>query len=139
MLRFTIIMGTVSSVFDIVTFARTAQGFGVDAALFQKAWFVKWIATQILVIFVIRSRRLPWRRQPATPNPCHNVDRRCHCRCCPRPRALALAVRFQRATDVAAGDDWRDHPGVSLDGRKRQTRGADRQDDGVSEAGTVKE
>jgi len=60
-LRFTIIMGTVSSVFDAITFAVLLKLFDADAALFQTGWFVESIATQILVIFVIRSRKLPWR------------------------------------------------------------------------------
>ncbi|WP_407188329.1 magnesium-translocating P-type ATPase [Bradyrhizobium centrosematis] len=60
-LRFTIIMGVVSSLFDAITFAVLLKLFHADAALFQTGWFVESIATQILVIFVIRSRKLPWR------------------------------------------------------------------------------
>jgi Mg2+-importing ATPase len=60
-LRFTIVMGLVSSLFDAVTFAILLKLFEADAALFQTAWFVESISTQILVIFIIRSRRLPWR------------------------------------------------------------------------------
>jgi P-type Mg2+ transporter len=60
-LRFTIIMGAVSSLFDAITFAVLLKVFHADAALFQTGWFVESIATQILVIFLIRSRRLPWR------------------------------------------------------------------------------
>jgi Mg2+-importing ATPase len=59
-LRFTIIMGMVSSLFDVVTFAVLLKLFKADAALFQTGWFVESISTQILVIFVIRSRRMPW-------------------------------------------------------------------------------
>lgn len=60
-LRFTIVMGMVSSLFDVVTFAVLLKLFEADAALFQTGWFVESISTQILVIFVIRSRRMPWR------------------------------------------------------------------------------
>ncbi|MGY4615234.1 Mg2+-importing ATPase [Bradyrhizobium sp. USDA 4472] len=60
-LRFTIVMGMVSSLFDVVTFAVLLKLFEADAALFQTGWFVESISTQILVIFVIRSRRRPWR------------------------------------------------------------------------------
>jgi Mg2+-importing ATPase len=60
-LRFTVIMGAASSLFDIVTFAILRNIFNADAASFQTGWFVESIATQILVIFLIRSRRLPWR------------------------------------------------------------------------------
>ena len=60
-LRFTIIMGVISSLFDAVTFALLLKLFAANAALFQTGWFIESISTQILVIFVIRSRRLPWR------------------------------------------------------------------------------
>lgn len=60
-LRFTIVMGMVSSLFDVVTFAVLLKLFEAGAALFQTGWFVESISTQILVIFVIRSRRMPWR------------------------------------------------------------------------------
>jgi Mg2+-importing ATPase len=59
-LRFTVIMGTVSSLFDVVTFVVLLKLFEATAPLFQTGWFVESIATQILVIFLIRSRRLPW-------------------------------------------------------------------------------
>ena len=59
-LRFTIIMGAVSSLFDAFTFAGLLKLFEANAPLFQTGWFVESIATQILVIFLIRSRRLPW-------------------------------------------------------------------------------
>ena len=60
-LRFTVIMGTVSSLFDVATFVTLLKVFQADAALFQTGWFLESIATQILVIFLIRSRRPPWR------------------------------------------------------------------------------
>ncbi|MET4177322.1 Mg2+-importing ATPase [Bradyrhizobium sp. LA6.1] len=60
-LRFTVIMGIVSSVFDVITFAVFLKLFEANAAQFQTGWFVESISTQILVIFVIRSRRMPWR------------------------------------------------------------------------------
>ncbi|WP_347339016.1 magnesium-translocating P-type ATPase [Bradyrhizobium daqingense] len=59
-LRFTIIMGIVSSLFDVITFAVLLKLFEANAAQFQTGWFVESISTQILVIFVIRSRRMPW-------------------------------------------------------------------------------
>jgi Mg2+-importing ATPase len=60
-LRFTILMGAVSSLFDAVTFVVLLKVFHADATLFQTGWFVESIASQILVIFLIRSRRMPWR------------------------------------------------------------------------------
>jgi len=60
-LRFTIIMGAVSSAFDAITFVVLRKVFDANAALFQTGWFIESISTQILVIFLIRSRRMPWR------------------------------------------------------------------------------
>jgi Mg2+-importing ATPase len=60
-LRFTVIMGAVSSLFDAITFTVLLKIFETDAPHFQAGWFVESIATQILVIFLIRSRRPPWR------------------------------------------------------------------------------
>ncbi len=54
--RFTFVMGAVSSVFDLTTFYILLQGFRADEATFRTAWFVESMATQILVIFIIRSR-----------------------------------------------------------------------------------
>jgi Mg2+-importing ATPase len=64
-LRFTIVMGVISSVYDAATFVILLKGFDTDAAQFQTGWFLESIATQILVIFLIRTRRLPWRATPA--------------------------------------------------------------------------
>jgi Mg2+-importing ATPase len=64
-LRFTIVMGIVSSLFDAATFLILLKSFGVHGAQFQTSWFLESIATQILVIFLIRTRRFPWRAPPA--------------------------------------------------------------------------
>lgn len=66
-LRFTLVMGAVSSLFDAATFVVLLKFFQTDAALFQTGWFLESIATQILVIFLIRSRRLPWRANQPHP------------------------------------------------------------------------
>lgn len=42
--------------------------FNADAALFRSGWFVESLATQSLVIFAIRTRRVPFfRSRPSTP------------------------------------------------------------------------
>lgn len=64
-LHFTIVMGVVSSLFDAATFLILLKGFGTDASQFQTAWFLESVVTQILVIFLIRTRRVPWRATPA--------------------------------------------------------------------------
>jgi P-type Mg2+ transporter len=62
--RFTILMGLVSSIFDLATFWLLLKGFGADAATFRTAWFMESMATQILVIFIIRTRGRPWVSTP---------------------------------------------------------------------------
>ena len=57
--RFMLAVGPVSSVFDLLTFAVLLRGFEAGAALFQTAWFVESLCTQVLVIFVIRTRGNP--------------------------------------------------------------------------------
>jgi len=54
-LRFTIVMGLLSSIFDLATFAILIKLFDAAPAEFRTAWFVESMATQILVIFFIRT------------------------------------------------------------------------------------
>lgn len=63
-LGFTLIMGPLSSLFDLATFALLLNVFKTNADVFRTAWFVESIATQILVIFVIRTREPLWRSAP---------------------------------------------------------------------------
>jgi len=63
-LRFTLIMGPLSSVFDAATFAILWFGFHADVRVFQTAWFVESITTQVLVIFIIRTAKPVWTSQP---------------------------------------------------------------------------
>jgi Mg2+-importing ATPase len=60
--RFMLVFGPVSSVFDFVTFAVMLGAFDAGAQLFRTGWFVESLATQTLVIFVIRTRRVPFLR-----------------------------------------------------------------------------
>ncbi|MBB2167005.1 magnesium-translocating P-type ATPase [Gluconacetobacter aggeris] len=62
--RYAGIMGPLSSVFDGITFVVLLHGFHVAAPEFRTAWFEESIATQILVVFLIRTRGLPWRTPP---------------------------------------------------------------------------
>ena len=59
-LRFTLIMGALSSVFDIATFAILVRVFDAGPEVFRTAWFIESTATQILVIFIIRTRGAAW-------------------------------------------------------------------------------
>ncbi len=62
--RFMVTFGPLSSLFDFLTFAILLGGLGAGAAEFRTGWFVESLATQTLVVFVIRSRRPPWRSRP---------------------------------------------------------------------------
>jgi P-type Mg2+ transporter len=64
--RFMIVMGPISSIFDFVTFGIMLWVFHAGPALFHTGWFVESLATQTLVIFVIRTRRVPFFRSVAS-------------------------------------------------------------------------
>jgi Mg2+-importing ATPase len=62
--RFSVVMGPLSSVFDLVTFGVLYLGFHTNPNVFRTSWFVESIATQTLVVFLIRTRGRPWRDMP---------------------------------------------------------------------------
>ena len=62
--RFMFTIGPVSSLFDFITFAVMLKVFDASEALFQTGWFVESLCTQVLVIFVIRTRGNPLRSRP---------------------------------------------------------------------------
>lgn len=63
-LLFTLVMGALSSLFDIATFALLHLVFHLNVPAFRTAWFVESIASQILVIFVIRTVLSPLKSHP---------------------------------------------------------------------------
>jgi Mg2+-importing ATPase len=58
--NFMIFFGPVSSLFDYLTFFALLFVFNAGAPLFQTAWFLESLSTQTLVIFIIRTRRIPF-------------------------------------------------------------------------------
>jgi Mg2+-importing ATPase len=62
--RFMFTIGPVSSLFDFITFAVLLKVFDASEALFQTGWFVESLCTQVLVIFVIRTRGNPLHSRP---------------------------------------------------------------------------
>ncbi len=62
--NFMLVMGPVSSIFDYLTFGLLLLVFHASQALFQTGWFIESLATQVLVIFVLRTRRNPLRSRP---------------------------------------------------------------------------
>jgi Mg2+-importing ATPase len=66
--RFMMFFGPISSIFDFATFGIMIWVFNADAPLFRSGWFVESLATQSLVIFAIRTRRVPFfHSRPSTP------------------------------------------------------------------------
>jgi P-type Mg2+ transporter len=65
--RFMLFFGPINSTFDFLTFAVMLFVFHAGAALFQTGLFVENLLTQSLIVFVIRTRRVPFfRSRPGT-------------------------------------------------------------------------
>jgi Mg2+-importing ATPase len=66
--RFMVRFGPISSVFDFATFVVMLAVFDATAPEFRSGWFVESLATQTLIVFVIRTRRVPFfRSRPSRP------------------------------------------------------------------------
>jgi magnesium-transporting ATPase (P-type) len=66
--RFMICFGPLSSVFGFIFFGVMLWIFHAGPALFRSGWFVESLAAQTLVIFAIRTRRIPFcRSHPSLP------------------------------------------------------------------------
>lgn len=59
------VVGPVSSVFDFLMFFILLKIFDAGEVLFHTGWFIESIATQVLVIFVIRTRGNPFKSRPS--------------------------------------------------------------------------
>jgi Mg2+-importing ATPase len=60
--RFMIVFGPISSIFDFLTFFVMLGVLHAGHAEFRTGWFVESLATQTLVVFLIRTRRVPFFR-----------------------------------------------------------------------------
>lgn len=60
--RFMLVFGPISSIFDFATFGVMLIVFHAGATEFRSGWFIESLATQTLVIFAIRTRRVPFFR-----------------------------------------------------------------------------
>jgi P-type Mg2+ transporter len=65
--RFMFGLGPISSVYDFLTFGVMLGVFHAGPELFRAGWFIESLATQTLVIFVIRTAGNPFRSRPSTP------------------------------------------------------------------------
>jgi P-type Mg2+ transporter len=62
--NFMLSVGPVSSAFDFLTFYLMLHLFNAGEKLFHTGWFIESMATQVLVIFIIRTRRNPFKSHP---------------------------------------------------------------------------
>ena len=65
--NFMIFIGPISSIFDFLTFYVMLHFFRTNEAQFHTGWFVESLATQTLVLFVIRTAQNPFKSRPSTP------------------------------------------------------------------------
>ena len=65
--RFMICIGPISSIYDFLTFYAMLTLFHAGQVLFHTGWFVESLATQTLVLFVIRTAGNPLRSRPSVP------------------------------------------------------------------------
>jgi len=65
--NFMVFIGPISSIFDFLTFYVLLHVFHASEAQFHTGWFVESLATQTLVLFVIRTSRNPLRSRPSRP------------------------------------------------------------------------
>ena len=64
---FMIYIGPLSSIYDFLTFYALLKFFHASEAVFHTGWFVESLATQTLVLFVIRTAGNPFRSRPSLP------------------------------------------------------------------------
>jgi P-type Mg2+ transporter len=64
--RFMFALGPISSIFDFLTFGLMLVVFRAGPEVFRAGWFIESLATQTLVIFVIRTAGNPFKSRPST-------------------------------------------------------------------------
>lgn len=58
--KYMLVFGPISSIFDFLTFFLLYSVFHLNVATFQAGWFIESLATQILVIHIIRTQKIPF-------------------------------------------------------------------------------
>jgi Mg2+-importing ATPase len=64
--RFVIHSGVVSSLFDFLTFGVLLGLFATSVELFRTGWFVESLATQTLIVHIIRTNKIPFLQSSAS-------------------------------------------------------------------------
>lgn len=62
--KFMLTFGPISSIFDFITFYVLVNYLQANEKLFHSGWFVESLATQILVIYIIRTKRNCFKSKP---------------------------------------------------------------------------
>lgn len=62
--NFMLVIGPISSAFDFLTFYIMLVVLKANETLFQTGWFIESLSTQVLVIFIIRTRGNPFKSRP---------------------------------------------------------------------------
>lgn len=65
--KFMIVFGLISSVYDFATFGFLYFMLHSNEAVFRTGWFLESMATQVLIIHIIRTRRIPFIQSTAHP------------------------------------------------------------------------
>ena len=65
--NFMVFIGPISSIYDFLTFYVLLRVLHAGPEEFHTGWFVESLATQTLVLFVIRTRGNPFRSRPSRP------------------------------------------------------------------------
>ena len=65
--NFMIFIGPISSIYDFLTFYVLLHFFRASQPEFHTGWFVESLATQTLVLFVIRTTKNPFKSRPSIP------------------------------------------------------------------------
>jgi Mg2+-importing ATPase len=65
--NFMILIGPISSIYDFLTFYVLLRYLHASQAEFHTGWFVESLATQTLVLFIIRTSGNPWKSKPSLP------------------------------------------------------------------------
>lgn len=61
------VFGPLSSIFDFATFAALLLVFHFGEASFQAGWFLESVATQTFVVYIIRTRKIPFVQSRPSP------------------------------------------------------------------------
>lgn len=66
--NYMIVFGSISSIFDFLTFILLYFVYHLNEHQFQTGWFIESIATQIFVIYMIRTKKIPFiKSRPSLP------------------------------------------------------------------------